>query len=216
MEHDDNSAASTPSVRQQRIKKRKQTACKRYTPAGVCVFEGNKHDWSIEPQEHTTTIVIGDSNLKNVNNIPKDWEVHSLPGARLSHAVGAISRLETINQPVSVVVHIGINHRNRVDVTTDEELKDIMAELQINSAICKLFFAGTSIPTTLPNDEALNILALNDKVKSFVHESNYIPPLDDKDVEVREDDPFGIHYTTRTANNIMANIVKHVSASVFC
>lgn len=206
--------ATTPS--RQQLKKRKQSALTRKTTSGVQVFNGNKHDWTIIPNDDTTTVVIGDSNLRNITNIPKDWEVHSLPGARLNHVVGAIARMETVARTVDVVVHVGINHRSCVDATIDEELKDLSSELKSNLGITRLFITGTAIAPSLPTREAQNIMHLNNKMKEFFHESNYIPPLADSDVEIDQWDHFGIHYTATTANKIMNEMEKYVNQSVFC
>lgn len=217
MEDDDNSVRSTPpSQNQRRLKKFRQSSDRRQTKAGVNVYEGSKFDWLVEPKDDTTTVVIGDSNLKGISVIPKNWEVHSLPGARLSHVVGAISRLDTITQQVNVVVHVGINHRTKVDSRTDDDLADLANELKDNSAIGKLFFAGTSIAVTLPEDEAKNVHLFNDKVRKFIHDSNYIPPLSVGEVDINEHDSYGIHYTTKTADRIMHNIEEFVNQTVFC
>lgn len=205
--------ATTPSRHQ--MKKRKQSAFSKKTPSGVQVFNGNKHDWTIIPNDETTTVVIGDSNLRNITNIPKNWEVHSLPGARLNHVVGAIARMETVARTVDVVVHVGINHRSCVDPTIDEELKDLSSELNSNLGITRLFITGTAIAPSLPPQEAHNIRNLNDKMKEFFHESNYIPPLADSDVEIDPRDNSGIHYTSITADKIMTEMEKYVDQSVF-
>jgi hypothetical protein len=207
---------STTTTSKQQMKKRKHSSCTKNTASGVQVFRGNKHDWTIVPNDDTTTVVIGDSNLKNITNIPKDWEVHSLPGARLSHVVGAIARLETVARTVDVVVHVGINHRSCVDATIEEELKDLSSELESNVGITRLFLAGTAIAPSLPTQEAQNIRYLNNKMKEFFHESNYIPPLAESDVEIDQWDTFNIHYTATTANKIMNEMEKHVNQSVFC
>ena len=215
MENDDDLIEIVPPQQPPQVKKLKHSAFTRTTDSGVCIYTGNKHDWIIEPKDDTTTVVIGDSNLKGITSIPTNWEVHSLPGARLSHVIGAISRMETILKPVSVIIQVGINHRSRVDVSTDEELRELMAEVQLNSSIEHVFFVGTSIPTTLPQDEADNVRAFNHKVRGCVHESNYIKPLDDHDVVINSNDISGIHYTPRTADKIMKNIETYVSESIF-
>jgi hypothetical protein len=103
-----------------------------------------------------------------------------------------------------------------VDATIEEELKDLSSELESNVGITRLFLAGTAIAPSLPTQEAQNIRYLNNKMKEFFHESNYIPPLAESDVEIDQWDTFNIHYTATTANKIMNEMEKHVNQSVFC
>lgn len=210
-----NNLVHDTSPSHKRLKKIRRTTHTRITTTGVHVHGGNKYDWLIEPKDETKTIVIGDSNLKSISTIPEDWEIHSLPGAHLNHVVGAVARLDTILQPVNVVIHVGINHRTNVDSMMNDNLTDLMNEVELNSAVARIFFAGTSTAKTLPDHEARNVHIFNEKLKDFIGEANYIPPIDTDDVDTDEYDYYGIHYTTKTADLIIRNIENHVNQSVF-
>jgi hypothetical protein len=209
------STTSTPTERNNLIKKLKKSFYLENTRAGVQVFKGKKHEWHIEAKKETNTILIGDSNLKAISAIPKDWEVHCLPGAHIEHVTGVLSRFEGNIKPVNIIVHIGINHRTNVDSATDEELKDMMAEVDSNLAIEHFFIAGISKSTTLSSKEASNVNTLNEKLKQIISVSNFIPPLSDSEVEIVSTDPYGIHYTVDTADKIMKTIEEQVSPTVF-
>lgn len=209
------SAASSPTQRNEQIKKLKKSYYSETTKAGVQIFRGDKHQWDIKPREETSTIVIGDSNLKAINTIPKDWEVHCLPGARVKHVTGVISRFEGNIRPVSIIVQVGINHRANVDATFEEDLKEMMAEVQINLAIEHFFLTGISKSAILSSHEAANVETLNDKLKQVISVSNFIPPLKDSEVGIDPKDWCKIHYTAETADKIMKTVEEHVSEAVF-
>jgi len=70
-----------------------------------------KNAWSVSVADNTTTLIIGDSNMRKIQNIPEDWEAHVFPGAYLSHASNIINKLPEFNNLRTIIVAVGINNR---------------------------------------------------------------------------------------------------------
>jgi len=63
-------------------------------------------------QTGTKTVVIADSNLKIVRNIPTVCEVHAYPGMAFKHATEILTVTKLPTSVENIVVVIGINQRN--------------------------------------------------------------------------------------------------------
>lgn len=201
-----------PSPPNQTTKKHKPSADHTQTNFGVYQYIGAKDTWTIAPDETTTCVVIGDSNLRNVSRIPPNWEVHSLAGAHLNHVTGAIRRLKCRDaQKVDVIVQAGINHRDRIDDTVETELQRLASEAEQNQHIWRIFFAGVATPSSLPDEQADNIRSLNTMYAQIAHSDKYIAPIPAEDVNINATDHFGIHHTTETADKIMYKIYRRVT-----
>jgi hypothetical protein len=95
----------------------------------------NKETWWLRKIKKTTKVVlIGDSNLRNVTNIPPDWEVHGFPGAKMSHITGLLRQYEDEHQAAgeigscfrTLVLSIGINDRRAPNLIVEQHLDDLL------------------------------------------------------------------------------------------
>jgi hypothetical protein len=197
----------TPSKKKQR----------QVTPQGqttVKTYRGPKNEWTIQPEPPTYCIVIGDSNLRNITEVPEGWEVHSLPGAHLKDLTEAALTLDPDKQhdhSINVIVQAGINHRDRFDDVTKKEMDDLIEALCDSTAVGRVYFAGVSIPRSLPANEVDNIRAFNKYAKQVLPSGRYLEPIPDDEVEIVANDHYGIHHSAKTANYILASIVSDTS-----
>jgi hypothetical protein len=185
-----------------------------HTSAGVEVFTGPKNNWAFTVSPNTECVVIGDSNLRSVTRLPPRWQVESLPGARLTHVAKALGRMQTsAGRHLNVVLQAGINHRAESTTDFQTELRQLLYEARGNECINRVFYAGISTSSTLP--EADNIRSFNSLIAQAVQTDNYILPLDPSQVNVNPTDHSGIHHTAETADRIIAKLYRHVEGKGF-
>jgi len=184
-------------------------------PSRPFVHAERKENWSIEPAEDTTTIVIGDSNLRRVTSVPRGWEVHVFPGAHLEHVTQVINSIVGEPHSFNVVIHVGINHRKD---NFDSSLQDIINDLNIaihsNEAVGTAYYTAVSIPSTLSAAEKNNLAALN-RYMSSNYADLYVEGLSDEDTEVDPSDRHSIHYNDTTVERIFGLIIDHVHRQNF-
>lgn len=173
------------------------------TDSGVRVFHGPKESWTIEPSADTTTIVLGDSNLRRVPEIPDGWEVHSLSGAHFRHVAAAIRRLSGPPKKFNVVIQAGINHRDHVDDTTDREIDSLVEQAQAHPAINGVFHIGVSATPTMSPMEANNVKRINGRFEYNLSAVRCSPPIPVDEVRTTPGDAHGIHYTEETSGKII-------------
>ena len=165
-----------------------------------------KNAWSAPIDDNTTTLIIGDSNMRLIKDIPADWEAHVFPGAYLSHASNIINRLPEFNNLRTIIVAVGINNRGW-------QLKEIKNDINkvYNSADKKnvaLHFVGVSIFEGLSDAEKHTLRELN-KIAKDKFKQRYIAPLDSNEVSVSLTDERKVHYDTTTVNTLFSKIKNH-------
>lgn len=185
-----------------------------HTSAGVRVFYGPKNNWAFTVSPTTEYVLIGDSNLRSATRLPPRWQVECLPGARLTHVAKALRRMQTsAGRHVNVVLQAGINHRAESTTDFQTELRHLLDEARGNECISRIFYAGISVSSTLP--EADNIRSINSLIVQAVQPDNYILPLDPSQVNVNVTDHSGIHHTPETTDRIIAKLHRHVDGKPF-
>jgi hypothetical protein len=206
----------TPTTATPLTKRLRPSTDRMRTPVGVFIHTGSKDTWSIQPAAETTTVIIGDSNVRRITNIPSNWEVHCLSGAKLCHVAGAISRLESEDQ-VDVIIQAGINHREKHDEVTLSDIDDVAEELFRHQKIRSAYVVGVSIPRSLPQDHIDNLRLLNRALKTRCDQDClfYLDGVDEEAVYINPTDKWGIHYTAATADKLMSKIHGTVSSRVF-
>ena len=179
------------------------------TETGVQVYTGQKNDWTIVPRDDTTTVVIGDSNLKRVPHVPVRWEVHSLPGATPAHVVRAVDRLQKTTALQNVIIQAGINYRGkgREDFIENEFRSMVSTLSQLN---VEYAFVGISTSTLMPEAERKQCEYINEVARNTFGMQNYIAPLRQDDVIIEQHDMLGIHYNTNTTDRVMQSIASHI------
>jgi len=88
----------------------------RTTPTNITLgshthFASDKKDsWSLTLHKNCDTLVIGDSNLKLVRQVPKLWSVSSFSGMHFKNLADVIDTYKG-DSPKNIVFTVGINHR---------------------------------------------------------------------------------------------------------
>jgi hypothetical protein len=184
------------------------------TTSGVTLFTGAKDKWTIEVPDDTQFVMVGDSNLRAITQVPPRWQVHSLPGAHINHVARVLGSLRTTaNRRVDVIIQAGINNRNESLDNNKFEIDFLLHEARGNDNINRIFYSGVSYSNALP--EAICVRDLNKQIVTAVGHDGYILPLDPKEVKINPTDHYGIHYTPETADRIMASAYRHIMGKVF-
>jgi hypothetical protein len=216
-ESDENEQPSPTRVTKPTPKKLKTIECPR-TPAGVHVYTGDKTKWMIEPKPETKILIVGDSNMRDAPRVPAEWEIHSLPGAKLNHVTSMLRRMkQQLPKDTNlkhVIIQVGINHRSSLTSKYEYDLGEISDEISdigVSSSYC-----GIAVDCRrLPENEVEKINEINNYVKT-VWMNSYIDPLPETEIRIQESDVFGIHYTRETIGKIVNRMVDHInSLSVF-
>jgi hypothetical protein len=169
----------------------------------------NKDRWTLTPCSSTHTLVIGDSNLADVDQVPPGWEVHAYGGAKFHHVAALLPSLQAgeIHHLKRLVIQVGINHRE----DREPPKEDIEA---VRAAATKLglesFFVGISYsPACLHPSLCDNIDRLNN-VMQYLFGRRYIPPMSSKDVMIKQWDEYQIHYDYEVCLENLRRVVAFV------
>ena len=178
------------------------------TPGGVSLFTGEKDEWKIVPAGETQVVVMGDSNLKKFTQIPRGWEVHCLPGAKLQHVNKTLEDMlsRRSDKLSTVYVQAGINHRDQPIAAYRDQIERLARTNSQTST--HIAFAGIPTPPTLSRQQRDNIEALNEMMSGALIDQ-YVDPIPTQQVEIIKDDPYQIHHTAYTAKMVLSSIRKH-------
>jgi hypothetical protein len=188
------------------------------TPVGVHVYTGDKTKWTIEPKPDTRVLVVGDSNMRDAPKVPAEWEIHSLPGAKLDHVTSMLRRMKQRLQENAklqhVIIQVGINHCSSFSSMYKYALGEISDEINDIGVSCS--YCGIAADSSrLPEKEFKKIKEINEYVK-MVWLNSYIEPLPETEIRIQQFDAWGIHYTRETIGKIVNKMVVHTnSLSVF-
>jgi hypothetical protein len=186
------------------------------TEHGVHVYAGAKPDWSITAEStETSVIVVGDSNLKKTRIIPNYWQINALPGANLCNIANGISKLTGKPKQFTIILQAGMNHRSSHDIHDEQNIKEMLFDARRNPSIDEIYFNGVSIPMTMNSAHADRLARLNRFMEAELGHEYYIAPLDQADVTMVADDPWGIHYDQATVDRISAAMTQHVTGADF-
>lgn len=178
----------------------------------VRIFRDDKDRWTFDVAPTTTNIIIGDSNLQKVTRVPPNWQIESLPGAHLRHVTQALTRMTIpADRHINIILQAGINHRDKSVDDFATRLKYLMSELEGNQQVDRIFYAGITASSCLP--EADNIKAINQCIIDIVGQENYILPLPPDQIQINSPDKHGIHYDANTADLICEKIYRFVEGN---
>lgn len=168
----------------------------------------NKTAWTI-PILHpdTRTLVIADSQFRNIQGLPESFEVHVFPGLRLSHAVNLLDNLRTKRNNIQrIIMHVGINNRTCNTNAVKAEANEMISSLK--KMKCVAYVCGVSIPSRLSMKETAVLNLLNGHLREMLKQL-FIEPVPTDEVSVSPNDVlFGIHYDTTTLNKISIKLNK--------
>jgi hypothetical protein len=150
--------------------------------------------------ETTKIIIIGDSNLTLARQIPENVEVHAFPGMLLQHATAVLRKLPRLNNPIKVIIAVGINHRDWSWEDLEPEMEDL--HRTIGDFGGEIYLAGVPLNNKLNQDQRGTLTALNNKMKEW-QEGHFISPILTEEVEVTPTDRYRIHHTQETTDKVM-------------
>lgn len=182
-------------------------------PGKLQVHYGPKTHWKLQVSAKASTLIIGDSNLRQVDrtNLPSDWEVHAFPGATFDHITQMAQRDLSDVRLDHLVIQVGINHRdNHPQVTKQSfnQLENVICGLKLARNIT---FCGVTTPGSMNGELKQRIKDLNDNIISKTG-CGYLAPLPDEiAVCSKPQDPFDIHYNKETVEDLLANIHNYIN-----
>lgn len=177
------------------------------TGSRVRQYRGDKNGWSIQPADHTHSIIVGDSNLVQADKVPEGWEVHCMPGAHFRHVNEAVKSIP--QEPTGkyvVFVQAGVNHRDRYDMTVKKEIHELVKTLTLNQGVRRVLHVGVSIPNSLSPEQKDNIDKINEEFRHCLQEEHCIQPIPPNEVNIVMNDRYGIHHTPATIERILGPI----------
>lgn len=160
---------------------------------------------------NTKTLVVADSNLRNIRGLPRDTEVHIFPGANMDNTARIISKLENKRNVDTIVVHVGINNRNQTWNNTQFDVNKLLSSLKRSQLNYKVI--GVSIPPGLPAAEKEHLAQINTYVETRINEDStaggcYVKPLPSEQVSVSPTDKYRIHYDQGTLDKLSSKICE--------
>jgi hypothetical protein len=167
----------------------------------------DKDTWKVEVRDGTETLILSDSLLRPVIQIPDKVELHIFSGATLSHATKLLTTLKVSDNLKNIVISMGINNReDSIDAGPRVELNNLT---KIKLGNVKLFFLGISIPSLLKESESTNLTDINFVASlSCFKNSLYIPPLPTSQVQTRSS--YDFHYDNETVEVVFNLIMTHL------
>lgn len=181
----------------------------------VFVHDGPKEAWNLNVKPFTSAIVIGDSNLRNVDqsSIPEDWEVHAMPGAKYRHVIQLLSKYQerlTNAHPDEmldhIIIQVGINHR---DENVDNVREQVIEMERIAIGLAKIVsVVGISVASSINEATRRNVDKLNQLLARGSLE--YIPPMPSTEVIIRNADRDGIHFNGDTVKRFINSVINKV------
>lgn len=154
----------------------------------------------------THTVILGDSNLRNVKDesIPPGFQVDIIPGAHISHITNIATK---IPEEMDVIIAVGINHRSwNFEQRTLGEINQLHEACTKRGS--KLHAMGISINPELPENEIANLTEINKHLFKLFG-NRYIFPLSPKEIRTYTDE---VHYDARTTQKIWYKITHYMRA----
>lgn len=158
--------------------------------------------YTIQFKAACRVLILGDSQMKNLQGLPKDFQVESFCGARFRWLTEVLRKNQLPSSIKEIVLAAGINCREDDDLTrTLPELTECLDELRKTGR--KLHFLGVNIPKGFEKRLIDNLEDLNDYVQT-VQDVGFIERLPYNSVRTGQD---GLHYDHSTLD-LITNQVK--------
>ena len=176
---------------------------------------GSKH-WHLPQLEKDTCLILGASNTGRIpaHILPKDWQVHSFPGARFTHFESIIKQYIG-PKPKLVLICAGYNDRSNSKCTNEQRLASLLLAIKDKFGVTRVKFASLNFDLKLFNQVEQNDIKNHcDLIKTKVTSRGIkvIPPLDHKLFEVDPlDQRHRIHWTTNCAEAMFHHWLNHLN-----
>ena len=169
-------------------------------------------DWQFSAVEEKT-LILGDSNLSRISKSRvQHLDIRSYPGAKLQHITSLLQKAsKTSPKPETVIISVGINDRdNNPKATSFPEFQRLAKQAKYTFPSSKLWFVPTQFkPQHLNQKQIANLKTLNEKIQES-ELLDIIPWIEDSSFKIDPCDPYQIHWTTQTANNLLDHWLNHV------
>lgn len=161
------------------------------------------NNWELKVHSQAPVVIVADSNMKLIKQIPENFELHVFPGCRLEH-VDRMLRTATLKPETQhILVAVGINNRSEAANRIPSKLATVIDVIKGLNRICH--FLGVSY-NDLPDHHADNMDLLNSVAKSKLQDS-FIEPLQKEQVKTKY--THDIHYNITTVDKILSSIINH-------
>ena len=174
--------------------------------------DGPKSKWTLPPIHHKT-LLLGDSNLARITKTRSNlMHICSYPGARFSNLFGLLKTVTPYTCVKDLVLSVGINDRGNDSKTTNMPmLKKVISEAKRAFPNAKIHLASLQWnPSRIKSKEVEKLEELNLAMESL-SEINLLPALSSDLFKIQHTDPYGIHWTTETANALVDNWVSNLN-----
>lgn len=182
-----------------------------YTQTGVkyikdtaSMMKSRGETWRVCVDANTKTLVIGDSNLRLVetDDLPPNWQLTVLPGARLDDLPDILVKLPYAKL-TNLIISVGINNRTDPSNSPKLELMERIAN-QLQRKAKNAFTMGVSYTPHLPPHEQDKLMFINRTLASLSG-VRYICPLRSEDTVTLMQK--NIHYNKTTVSKIWSKII---------
>lgn len=156
-------------------------------------------------QVSCSTLIVGDSNLKNIKTRTDDVEIQSFPGAKFMHITHLIkSYNHAAYKPENIIVSVGLNDHPNKFRTSAKQLDQLCVALNQKFPKSKIHIAQINCPDNLPCDGTQTIKHLNTYLlgKENVH---VIPKLPTEQYELASDN---YHWTQFTGTMFLKHWLR--------
>jgi hypothetical protein len=175
------------------------------------VFDGPKNKWWIPPIE-APLLIIGDSQLTTLQTTLMPFpsvQIACYPGANGRSLFNILHKSASSAQPLAdlpatIIISLGINHRDWAEATSAKEVKKFVSKCRRYWPRAHLHFCVANYLTkALSPTQTLNMQTFNKELMQNVplHDSaSLIAPLPDAEFHVQRD---GLHWSRPTAQAML-------------
>lgn len=167
---------------------------------------GRNH-WELTTRTEARVIIVADSNMKLVNEIPEDFELHVYPGCKLEDVDRMLRSATLLPENRHILIAVGINNRSDPPSRIPGRLSTVMDVVR-GQLRRECHFLGIS-HRSLPDLQTDNMKLLNSLAKSKLRDA-FIEPLPTEQVELQQSGKGDyIHHTVITISRIISSIMNH-------
>jgi len=169
--------------------------------------------WKVWAEDTYDTIVIGDSNLKQVCNAPTSWKVFCFPGLTF-HDLPLIMEKSVRRKLKNLVLVLGINHRDDVVDNTYESIDKSWVSIGKTYPTTTIYATGIStkrnnkLSVTLGTLQMETVTYINDYLNNKAGNNYYIKPLPALQVSLAKDN---LHHEQVTVDNVIKSIADRLN-----
>ena len=163
--------------------------------------------WRLEATTHPT-LILGDSNLRNITRETNNIQIECFPGAKMKHITNLVqSYPNAAPKPENIIVSVGLNDHPNLFQTIKDSLDQLCNALTRKFPNSQIFIPCINAPENLPRNGTQKLNNLNESISK---KSNItpIPKLCKEDFLLSGDN---YHWTTYTGNKFLQHWLYHLN-----